>query len=321
MELILWTAVFLFAMVVMVAGSDIFLKNAQTLGLQMGLSSFTVGVFIVGFGTSLPELTTALIAMFTEPSIVVANAVGSNIANMLLIGGALAFVGKKVVIDKDLMDAELPFFVISTVLFAAIVFDGAVSFAEAVLLAGTFFVYFFYQFTTEGGSETVPKEAEKGLQKGLFSFLHNSNVTTVLFLLLGLCGLILGARYVVESISWLATYAGIAPGILAIIVLALGTSLPELVVSLQALATNKLSLAIGNIFGSNAFNILMVVGIPGLFTTLPLGIPTLTIGVPALIGISFIFFVIGIARKLYRWEGILFFMMYIFFISQLLAAM
>jgi cation:H+ antiporter len=317
MELLTFSLVFLVAMAVMVFGADVFLRNAQSLGLLMGLSSFTVGVFIVGFGTSLPELTTALLSLAREPSIVVANAVGSNIANILLIGGALAFVGKRVVIDKDLLDAELPFFVISTVLFIAIVFDGSVSFLEAALLTGTFLIYFFYLFTAEYGGETLVKEIEQEVRKGQGGWLTHSHLRMVGLMLLGLGGLLFGAHYVVESMLGLAVGMGIAPGIVAILALAVGTSLPELVVSLKALAQHKFAVAIGNIFGSNAFNILMVVGIPGLFTALPLGDPTRVVGVPILIAASFIFFVIGLARKLYRWEGLMFFLLYVFFVLQL----
>jgi cation:H+ antiporter len=301
MELFIFSLVFLIAMAVMVFGADVFLRNAQSLGLLMGLSSFTVGVFIVGFGTSLPELTTALLSLAHEPSIVAANAVGSNIANILLIGGALAFVGKRVVIDKDLLDAELPFFVISTVLFTAIVFDGSVSFLEAALLTGTFLIYFFYLFTAEYGGETLVKEVGQEVRKEQDGWIARSHLRMVGLMLLGLCGLLFGAHYVVESMLGLAVGMGIAPGIVAILALAVGTSLPELVVSLKALAQHKLAVAIGNIFGSNAFNI----------------DPTRVVGVPILIAASFIFFVIGLARKLYRWEGLMFFLLYIFFVLQL----
>jgi cation:H+ antiporter len=318
MGILLWSCILVIALFVMITGAETFLRNAETIGLRMGISSFVIGVVIVGFGTSLPELTSSLLAILAdEPTIVVANAIGSNIANILLIGGVLAFLGKKLTIDRDLLSAELPFFVISTALFAIVVFDGSVTFTESILLVSTLLVYIFYLFSDEYSSGMVVEAVQDEVQHERFHFFHHSQSKPIFLLLLGLAGLLFGGKYVVDSVISIAHILNVAPGVITITAVALGTSLPELVVSIKSLRDNKLSLAIGNIFGSNAFNILVAVGIPGLFTTLPLGAPTYNLGYPMILVASFILLVIGLARKLYRWEGIMFFILYGYFIFQI----
>jgi len=318
MVLLFWGIVFVVSLVVMVVGADTFLKNAESIGLKMGLSAFTIGVIIVGFGTSLPEMVSGLVAVLEgAPSIVPANAIGSNIANILLIGGVLAFLGKRIKVDRDLLEAELPFFVISTALFAEIAFDAQVTLVEALLLVCTFLVYVFYLFKEEYVSSAVVEQTEKELKRERYSLFRLSEVRTVLMLLVGLGGLLAGAKYVIDAVIVLAEMLRIPPSAISITAIALGTSLPELVVSIHAVKSGKLSVAIGNIFGSNAFNITLAVGIPGIFMALPLDIPTFSIGLPVLLVSSFIFLVIGLAHRLHRWEGIMFFILYAFFVMQL----
>ncbi len=319
MDLLLWTVIGIVALIVMVAGADVFLKHAEVLGLRIGLSTFTIGVIIVGFGTSLPELTSSVIGVLAGvPSIVAANAIGSNIANILLIGGALAFFGKDLRIDRNLLDAELPFFVISTALFAEVAYDGTVSFMEALLLVSTFAVYMLYLFKEDYASGAAVEAVEREVRHERFRFFHPSNLSTITVMTLGLVGLLGGADYVVQAVIHLATLLAIPAGLISITAIAFGTSLPELVVSIKALRTNKLPVAIGNLFGSNAFNILVAVGVPGLITRLPLDAPTFKVGLPVLLVSSFIFLIIGLARRIYRWEGIMFFLLYTFFIMELI---
>ncbi len=318
MELIVWIVILLVALAIMIGGAEIFLKNAELVGVRMGLSSFVIGVIIVGFGTSLPELTSSLLAVLAQaPSIVASNAIGSNIANILFIGGVLAFVGKHITIDRNLLEAELPFFVISTALFAEIAFDGQIMFIESVLLTTTFVVYMIFLFSEEYESGSVVDAIKEEVQHERFTFFRSSEFRTVALLVLGLTGLLVGAKYVIDAVIVLATLLSVPPGAISITAIAFGTSLPELVVSLKALAQKQTEVAIGNIFGSNAFNLLVAVGVPGLFVTLPMDAPTFAIGLPVLLVSSFIFLIIGLAHKLHRWEGIMFLVLYVFFILQL----
>ena len=184
-------------------------------------------------------------------------------------------------------------------------------------MVSTLGVYLFYLFANKKSSDLVVTAATKEVQHHRFHFFKRSTLKPILLLAVGLSGLLVGANYVIEAIIAVAISLAVPPGFLSISIIALGTSLPELVVSIKSLKADKFSLAIGNIFGSNAFNILIAVGIPGLFAVLPIDTLTYTTGLPMLLLSSFIFLVIGLSRKLYRWEGIAFFLLYIYFIFKL----
>lgn len=316
MEIALWVILFVVSLVVMVRGADYFLKNAELVGIHFGMPAFVIGVLIVGIGTSLPELVSAVVSVLKGvPEIVAANAIGSNIANILLIGGVLAVIGRRLVIEKDLLDAELPFFVISTVLFVEVVIDGSISVVESVLLTAAYAVYLYYLFNAKESEDTMVQEVAQEVRRE--KWIHRLPSTSVLaWMLVGLAALLVGAKFLIDAVVALAAIAGVSPTFISITAVALGTSLPELVVSIQALRDNKIAVAVGNIFGSNAFNILMAVGIPGLFGVLTLDSLTFEVGLPIFVVSSFIFLIVGLARKLYRWEGLLFLVLYLFFLIK-----
>ena len=312
-ELLVAAAILAVSLAFLIKGADFLIKGAEEIGLLFGMSPFVIGVLIVGIGTSLPEFAGAIAALLAGTTeIIVANAVGSNIANILIVVGTLAVVAKKVFITRDLMDAELPIFVVSTVLFLAIAFDGVISFLEAGLLSAAFFIYLFYLLS--GGGELHGPAADRAEE---LSERKWPRFGTIALTMVGLVGITVGAKFLIESIVNIATILHINPGLVALTAVAIGTSLPELFVSLKAIKTDKLEIAIGNIFGSNAFNILFTVGIPGLFGTLLIDPQTLALGIPILALASFIFLVSGISRRIYRWEGMLFLVFYLFFLLKL----
>ena len=318
MEILLWAAMFVGSLFVLTKGANVFIANAEKVGIWIGLPPFVIGVLIVGVGTSLPELAGAIAAVFQGATeIVTANAIGSNITNILLVIGVLATVGGKLVTTKDLIDIELPLFAIATTLFIGVAFDGSVTIIEAALLFATFVIYLVYLLTHEknNGESEVVAEKEKEVHKEKRK--TTPKFKTLLFLGIGLIGLLIGAHFLIRSVIEVAGLIGVGVGVISLTAIALGTSLPELFVSLQALRSKKIDLAIGNIFGSNAFNILMAVGIPGLLGTLVLDEKTLTIGLPIMAAASFIFLIATVSRNIYRWEGMMFLVFYAFFVLKL----
>ena len=319
MEILFWTAVFVISLFILTKGARLFIEHAEKIGLWIGLPSFVIGVLIVGVGTSLPELASAIAAILQDTTeIITANAIGSNITNILLVIGVLATIGGKLATTKDLVDIEIPLFAIATTLFIGIAFDGSITTIEALLLFLSFIIYLIYLLRDDGreikGKLVAEKEAEV-LKRT--SYVTPQKLTTITLLLVGLAGLLLGAHFLIQSVIEIAELVGIAIGVITLTAIALGTSLPELFVSLQALRDKKTDLAIGNIFGSNAFNILMAVGLPGLFGTLILDHTTLTVGLPVLAGASFIFLTTALSQTIYRWEGLMLLVFYAFFILKL----
>ncbi len=310
METILLVVYLFAAIAVLVKGADYFVDGAKEIGLGLGMSSFVVGVVIVGFGTSLPELASSIAGVLAgSPEIVIANVVGSNITNILLIIGLTAALGGTIIIKKDLLQSELPIFLIATIHFVAAIYDGVLDRVEAALLVGTFLAYLWYLF-----ADSMTHRNELGADRPKVALLK-----PVLFVLGGTAAVLVGAHFTVEYAVALATGFAVPIGLVSILAIAVGTSLPELFVSIKAMRAGESDLAIGNIFGSNAFNMLFVAGLPGLFTTLPSDAVVMEVGLGVLIAASIILFVNGLAKKVMGWEGVMLLLFYVFFMVKLAA--
>lgn len=304
----LWIIVFILSLAAMIRGGDWFLDGAEKMGLAFGLSPFIVGTTIVAAGTSFPELLAGLFAVFQNaPEIVIGNVVGSNIANILLVIGLAAVFGTRLAIKKDIMDLDLPLLAVATGLFIAIAWDGIVTFPEALILLCGQVVYLLYSiYHKEDIDETELKPKR----------IRMTAKDIVMFIIGGVA-LTIGARFLVTSVINLSEIFNIATGVIAVSAVAFGTSLPELLVSIQAARAGKAEIAFGNIFGSNVFNIFIVAGIPALIAPLPIDQQTLALGLPFLIIATLIFLFSGLSRRIYIWEGLLYLLIYILFIGKL----
>lgn len=304
--LIFWILVFLVSLFALVKGSDWLLMSAEKIGLRIGLSPFIIGVTIIAMGTSLPELISSLVAVFQGVGeIVSANAIGSNIANILLIAGAAAVIGRRLAVTKDLIDLDLPLIAISTTIFVFLAIDGQITIFESIFLLITYGIYLSFSLVYK--DEDYDSRVRR----------PRLRATDFLTLFIGVAGLAIGAKYLVDSIIALSGILNITAGVITITAVALGTSLPELLVSVKAALRHQSEIALGNIFGSNIFNMLVVVGLPGVFGTLSLDTKTLAIGIPFLIAATLLFVVSGISRRIHVQEGSLYLLLYVVFIVKL----
>lgn len=321
--LFFWAVVFVLSLVVLVKGADWLIASAEKIGLALGISPFIVGVTIVGIGTSLPELISSLVAVWQGVGeVVVANAVGSNVANILLIVGLAAVIGRQMVVTKSLIDLDLPLLAITSALLLVMAWDGEVTLGEAVLMLISYGVYLLYTIihketeTIDDGVSAGPKPKNEGMTPP-----HPLEVKLsgkdFLMLAAGVIGLTLGAKYLIDALVNLSDLLGISAGVIAITAVALGTSLPELLVSAKAAFNKKPEVALGNIFGSNVFNSLVVIGLPGLFGRLSIDSQTMAIGVPVMIIATVLFVISGISRRIHIWEGTFFLLLYVLFIAKL----
>ena len=310
-SLIQWSVILIISLFVLVKAADLFIAGAKEIGEYFKMSQFVIGVLIVGMGTSLPELASSLAGAWSgETEIVLANAVGSNITNILLIVGVLAFLGGKVIIKQELIKTELVVFFIATVNFIAVVFDGRVDRVEGLLLLGTFSAYIWYLFM----EAKQPKTSSK-IIKSNSSFPFKALIVGIFSLI----ALLVGASYTIDMAVNIATAFAVPIGLISITAIAIGTSLPELFVSIQAIKTKQTEMAIGNIFGSNAFNMLVVAGLPALIVPLSAGEVVMKLGLGVMIAASAIFFVIGLARQVMRWEGLMMLIFFLFFLIKLVS--
>lgn len=328
MDIALSSGVFVLSLAALVKGADWLLQSAERVGLTLGLSPFIVGVTIVGVGTSLPELLASTVAALQGLSdIAVANAVGSNIANILLVVGLLALFSRRIQVKKDLIDLDLPLLAVATVLFVAVAIDRVVTTGEAVLLLLAYSIYLGYTVAQRQADDEEVLEA-LGIAprswRRLWPFAkHKPDKIKVrprdfVFLVLGPVLLAVGAKYVIDSVVELSLLLGLATGVIAMLAIAFGTSLPEILVSLKAARHDKADVALGNIIGSSVFNLLMVVGVPGLITTLVLGPQTYLVGLPMLAAATLLFIISGISRRIHIWDGSMYLVLYTFFVGKVL---
>ena len=326
--IIFWIIVFIVSLGVLVKGADWLITSAEKIGLSLGLSPFIVGVTIVGVGTSFPELISSFVAVFKGvPDVVAANAIGSSIANILLIVGISAVIAKQLIVTKSLIDLDLPLLAISTVLLLGVVWDKQITFGESLLMLVTYGIYLLYTVlhkdTEDTGeiAEFLPSRQERRKHIAAHNKEEFTRPTLVakdfILLIVGILGLVFGAKYLIDALVNLSAMLNIATGVIAITAVAVGTSLPELLVSAKAALQKKSEIALGNIFGSNVFNVLVVIGLPGLFRVLPVDSQTFTIGVPTMSLATLLFVISGISRRIHMWEGAFYLSVYVLFIAKL----
>ena len=300
------------ALAALIAAANYFLESARKIGVSVGIRPFIMGAFILAFGTSFPEAAIALFSVLNGSlTIPVAQVVGSNIANILLVLGISALLARKFNISKNLIDVELPLLAAATFLLVLIAFDGTVHLYEGLILCIGFIIYTVYIAKAEDNKSypTTIKEQLSGLAqipKEILLFI----VTAIL--------IAVASHFIVASTKTIAALFTVPESVIAITALALGTSLPELVVSIQAALRNEIELVIGNVIGSNIFNILFVIGIPALISNLTVDPVTVTIGIPVLIGVTALFIISGIANRIHIWEALFYILLYILLIGILI---
>lgn len=287
---------------ILVKGSDWFVDSAERIGLSLGVSPFIIGVTIVAFGTSLPELASSISAVINGTSEIVAGVViGSNITNILLVLGLVATVGRVVKMDYDIMDIDMPLLLGSSFLMWFCLADQHLSRFEAILFLLGLTIFLLNSLT--GNAKTEDERPTANWKE---------------YLLLALGGVFVkyGADFTVDAISDLALGFNIDSTILAQTLLALGTSLPEVAVSITAALKGKPGIAVGNVLGSNIFNTFAVMAIPSFFGELVIPAVTLSFYLPFMIACTLLFAVISIGGRITKWEGYMLLLFYVYFFNH-----
>lgn len=308
-EVLAWVLVLVMSLIVLVKSADWFTDSAEKIGLALGIPAFLIGVTIVSIGTSLPELSTAIVGVVGgETSIVAANVVGSNLFNLAIAVGIPVIVAGGMAFRRDLINLDIPLLAAVTVLGTLLLYDGTVTRVEGVILVialVTFLVYTVYE-----RKEEVDKEDKKPREP--------MTLKTALLLIVGLIGVIVGAKYVVDSVLNISEIMQWPPSILSLTAIALGTSLPEVVVAITAARKKQYELAMGGIVGSNVFNMTAVLGIPAIMTPLVVDDITIVLALPFLGGITLLYALSSISKKIHVWEGALFVLIYALFVVKLI---
>lgn len=289
---------------IVLTGANLLTDGASGLARRMNIPEIVIGLTIVACGTSMPEFFVSLIsALHHTPDLAVGNIVGSNIFNALLIVGVSAMVAP-MTINKSTVTKDIPFAVGASLLLVILIMgfhptlniSGAeISRIDGVILTIAFLAFMAYtlHLAKSGKAESTTGNKPTPIWKG------------VLFIILGLAGLIIGSNMFVSSASDMATSLGVSESIIGLTIVAGGTSLPELATSVVAARKGQSAIAIGNVLGSNVFNILMILGITGMICPMQIqGITLCDLGV-MLMSMVFIWIFSFTRYTIARWEGAL----------------
>lgn len=315
------TEIFFFTagLFLLIGGAEILVRGASKLALQFGMSPLVIGLTVVAFGTSAPELAIGLQSGSTgEIDLLLGNVIGSNIFNVLFILGISAII-TPLVVSRKLVKLDVPFMVAVSFVLYGFCWDGAISRTEGgilFLILCLYIGYLIYDSRQEISEET--EESTNIVEDAEWHWFWN-----LVLVVAGLALLVLGADWLVESAVAFAEYLGLSSLIIGLTIVAMGTSLPEVATSIVASLKGERDMAVGNIVGSNLFNMMCIVGLTAAILPHDIPVSTAILGfdLPVMIAVMVaclpIFFT---GHLIARWEGILFFVYYLIYMGYLIIA-
>lgn len=298
-------------------GGESLVRGASTIAFRAGISPLVVGLVVVSAATSAPELAVSIGAVLNdEPDLAVGNVIGSNIANILLILG-IAAVLSPLVIKKQLIKFDLPIMLGISLLLLLVSLDGVLSFLDGALLFGIVAIHAYASVVMGKRGVPAPEaESEPLLPNG-----KPISVWLAIFLvLLGVGILVAGSQLLVVGAVNIATALGVSSLVIGLTVVAIGTSLPELATAVVAIRRGETDMAVGNIVGSNIFNIGLVLGIPAMIfgAGIPIANAVIAIDLPLMLAASVALLPIAFTGLVVaRWEGAAFFALYVAYMAYL----
>lgn len=307
--------------ILLVWSADKFVEGSASTARYFGMPPLLIGMVVVGFGTSAPEMVvSALAALQGNPGIAIGNAYGSNIANIGLILGITALISP-IVVHSNILRKELPILAGITALSILLIYDLEISFFDSMILLLVFGGLMFWTIhqRVKEKKDPLAKEIEKETAE------HSMPIKkSVFWLVLGLILLIISSRILVWGAVELAKIFGVSDMIIGLTIVALGTSLPELASSIIAVRKGEHEIALGNIIGSNLFNTLAVVGIAGVINPIVISPETLSRDIVIMTGLTLFLFVIGYGFKgrhgrINRYEGAGLLLFYIAYTAYLIS--
>ncbi len=255
--------IFILSMYALTKGADFVIEESERIALHFNISSFVIGATLVALGTSLPEMAASMMASFNgRNEMAVANVVGSNIINISLVLGLVFVFSKKIEPSRDIFAKDGAWGLFPVLAFIVMVIDGSISRFEGLLLLLMMGAYLLFLINNDGD---IADEIDEDLKKESFDFKKSA-----LMILAGFVLVIVGANFAVDSASNIARYFGVSEWVIGLLLVAFGTSLPELMVSLSAAKKGNGDMVLGGIIGSNVSNFTVVLGSSALIN--PLGV-------------------------------------------------
>lgn len=340
--------------IIVLKGADWLTDGAVNIATRFGVSQMVIGLTIVAMGTSMPEFCVSMVsALKGTPDLAVGNVVGSNILNTLLIVGCSALVAP-IMVKRSSVKRDIPFAVVASLLMLLFCLDGAIGRVDAAVLFAGFCLFMFvtlkYAKTTEGpaaavatsGAATTTGISEASTSQASSSEASSSETSApeasssetsaseasqasgtsmlkaIVMLVVGLLCLIAGSNMFVDNASFVASSLGVSDAVIGLTIVAGGTSMPELATSMVSAKKGNSDISIGNVIGSNVFNILMIIGITGLVKPMHIaGITTLDL-IMMLASMLLMWFFCRTTYKVKRWEGAVLTIIYLAYLTWLI---
>lgn len=301
-------------------GAEWLVRGAARIATDMGVSPVVIGLTLVSLGTSAPELVVGVVAALEDRTgLLIGNVMGSNLANIGLILGATAVIRPLAVADR-VISRDVPIMVLVTIFIFPLVLDNAVVLGDGLILLGVLVLYVAFTFRTVD-EDMSHLEEDAGADSEEDSDAARGLLLNLGLVAAGATGLAFGGKAIVEGASHLASELGASEELIGLTVVAVGTSLPELVTSIVAAARQQADIAVGNIVGSNIFNLTVVLGASALISELPVDTTILTRQLPAVLVISLLVWpVAASARRVRRSEGVLLLAAYFGFMAWITLA-
>ena len=298
---------FLAGLAVLVVGADVLVRGASRLAVSFGVSPLVVGLTVVAFGTSAPEMAVSVgSALAGTPDLAIGNVVGSNIANVLLILGISALI-TPLLVDEQIIRQEIPIMIGASALLVVMALDGNIGLLESIVLFALVIAYtVFLVIQSRRASKAVQDEFETGIPTSTWD---SHWAVQIGLIAAGLAMLVVGADWLVDAAVAFARAFGVSDLVIGLTVVAVGTSMPEIATSIVAAMRGQRDIAVGNVVGSNVFNILAVLGAAGIASGagLPVSEAARNFDLWVMLAVAFACLPIMITgREIARWEGVVF---------------
>ena len=318
--LLLPSLLLIIGLALLVWSSDIFIDGAASTAKHLSISPLVIGVVVLGFGTSMPEVVVAILASLdNSPGLAIGNAVGSNIANIALVLGFTAIIAP-IVVKSSILKRELPLLLAVSIGAYLLVLDGHLGFYDGIILVIALIVVMTWMIKANKSLDPKDPLADD-TQHELEDMPELSKNKALFFLVAGLIILMISAKMMVSGAVDIAHYFEVPEVVIGLTIIAIGTSLPELAAAISAARKNEADLMIGNIVGSNLFNILAVLAVPALLAPSMLDSSVLYLDMPIMLGFTLAMLLMAIPRKgkavIQKPQGILLVSLFIAFLILL----
>lgn len=298
MQIIIQLILLALGFVLLIKGADKFVEGSSKIADKFHIPQLVIGLTIVAFGTSAPEAAVSINAGLNKNAdISISNVLGSNIFNILIIIGITCII-LPLCIQKSTLYFELPYVIISTLVLLLLGLDGTLSLVDGVILWVMFIIFFIYLIRLSKSGKAQMDDVPEASDKDKFPFL-------ILITLLGMAAIIIGSDLTVDSATKIAEICGMSPRFIGLTIVAFGTSLPELITSITAAKKGKDDIAVGNIVGSNLFNILFVLSTTALITPINFARSFIVDAIVAIAAAVFLLICVFRDRKVGKTGGII----------------